>query len=70
MSLANCPVGKGQVLHKHQATLDTFTVLEGEFLIKWNNDGSEELVWKKHDTNSIPSRVCRSFTNIVKEEGP
>ncbi len=44
MSLANCPVGKGPVLHKHQATLDTFTVLEGEFLIKWNNDGSEELV--------------------------
>ena len=69
MTLAKCPVGQGLGLHKHLATFETFTVLEGEFLIKWNDDGSEELVLKKHDTISIPPGVCRSFTNIAKEEG-
>ena len=43
--------------------------LEGEFLIKWNDDGSEELKIKKYDTISIPPGVCRSFTNIGKVEG-
>ena len=43
--------------------------MEEEFLIKWNDDGSEELVLRKHVTISIPPRVCRSFTNIGKEEG-
>ena len=69
MTLAKCPVGQGPGLHNHLATFETFTVLEGEFLIKWNDDGSEELVLKKHDTISIPPGVCRSFTNIGKEEG-
>ena len=68
MTLAKCPVGQGPGLHNHLATFETFTVLEGEFLIKWNDDGSEELILKKHDTISPPG-VCRSFTNIGKEEG-
>ena len=69
MTLAKCPVGQGPGLHNHLATFETFTVLEGEFLIKWNDDGSEKLVLKKHDTISIPPGVCRSFTNIGKEDG-
>ena len=51
------------------STFETFTVLEGEFLIKWNDDGSEELKIQKYDTISIPPGVCRSFTNVGKEEG-
>ena len=46
MTLAKCPVGQGPGLHNHLATFETFTVLEGEFLIKWNDDGSEELILK------------------------
>ena len=41
-------------LHNHLATFETFTVLEGEFLIKWNDDGSEEVSLKKHYINLHP----------------
>ena len=69
ITLAKCPVGQGPGLHNHLATFETFTVLEGEFLIKWNDDGSEELKLNKYDTISIPPGVCRSFTNVGKEDG-
>ena len=69
ITLAKCPAGQGPGLHNHLATFETFTVLEGEFLIKWNDDGSEELSLEKYDTISIPPGVCRSFTNIGKTEG-
>ncbi len=69
ITLAKCPTGQGPGLHNHLATFETFTVLEGEFLIKWNDDGSEELRLNKYDTISIPPGVCRSFTNVGKEEG-
>ena len=69
ITLAKCPVGQGPGLHNHLSTFETFTVLEGEFLIKWNDDGSEELKIQKYDTISIPPGVCRSFTNVGKEEG-
>ena len=49
-------------------TFETFTVLEVEFLFKWNDDGSEKLVLKKHYIISIPTVVRRFFTNIGKEE--
>jgi len=44
-------------------------IFRGEFLITWNDDGSEKLVLKKHDTISIPPGVYRSFTNIGTEDG-
>ena len=69
ITIAKCPVGQGPGLHNHLATYETFTVLEGEFLIRWNDDGSEELKLKKYDTISIPPGVCRSFTNVGKIEG-
>ena len=69
ITLAKCPVGQGPGLHNHLSTFETFTVLEGEFLIKWNDDGSEELKIQKYDTISIPPGVCRSFTNVGNEEG-
>ena len=69
ITIANCPPGQGPGLHNHLATFETFTVLEGEFLISWNDDGSEELTLKQYDTISIPPGVCRSFTNVGKTEG-
>lgn len=69
MTIAKCPPGQGPGLHNHQATFETFTVLKGEFLISWNDDGSEELIIKKFDTISIPPGVCRSFKNISTQDG-
>jgi len=69
MTLAKCPPGQGPGLHNHVATFETFTVLEGKFLIKWNDDGSEELILEKYDTISIPPGVCRSFINVDDKEG-
>lgn len=69
ITIANCPPGQGPGLHNHLATFETLTVLEGEFLISWNDDGSEELKLKQYDTISIPPGVCRLFTNIGKTEG-
>ena len=54
MTLAKRPVVQSPDHHNHLATFETFTVLKGEFLINWNDDGSEELVLKMHDTISIP----------------
>ena len=69
ITLAKCPVGQGPGLHNHLTTFETFTVLDGEFLIRWNDDGAEELKLNKYDTISIPPGVCRSFTNIGNIEG-
>ena len=69
MTLAKCPPGQGPGLHNPVATFETFTVLEGKFLIKWNDDGSEELILEKYDTISIPPGVCRSFINVDDKEG-
>ena len=50
-------------------TFEILIVLEGEFLITWNDDGLEQLVKKNYEIISIPPDVCRSFTNIGKEKG-
>ena len=62
MTLAKCPVGQGPGLHNHLATFETFTVLEGEFLIKWNDDGSEELVLK----NMIQSLYHLVYVDLLQ----
>ena len=69
MTIAKCPPNQGPCLHNHQATFETFTVLNGKFLIAWNDDGSEEIILNELDTISIPPGVCRSFKNISNEEG-
>ena len=43
MTIAKCPQGQGPELHNHISTYETFTVLQGTFLIEWNDDGSESL---------------------------
>lgn len=66
---AVCPPGQGPGLHAHQATFETFTVLEGTFEVTWNDDGSERAVLEKWDTISVPPGVCRAFRNIGAGEG-
>jgi quercetin dioxygenase-like cupin family protein len=69
MTLAVCPPGQGPGLHAHRRTYETFTVLKGEFEVRWNDDGSEREVLRQFDTISFPPGVCRAFRNIGAEEG-
>jgi quercetin dioxygenase-like cupin family protein len=69
MTLAVCPPGQGPGLHSHRQTYETFTVLKGEFEVRWNDDGDERAVLREFDTISFPPGVCRAFRNIGEEEG-
>jgi quercetin dioxygenase-like cupin family protein len=69
MTLAVCPPGTGPSLHAHQQTFETFTVLQGRFEIRWNDDGGESVELDRFDTVSVPPGVCRAFRNISDEEG-
>jgi quercetin dioxygenase-like cupin family protein len=69
MTLAVCPPGQGPGLHSHRQTYETFTVLKGEFEVRWNDDGDESTVLRQFDTISFPPGVCRAFRNVGKEEG-
>jgi quercetin dioxygenase-like cupin family protein len=69
MTLAVCPPGQGPGLHSHRETYETFTVLEGEFEVRWNDDGGEREVLRRFDTISFPPGVCRAFRNIGAEQG-
>lgn len=69
MTLAVCPPGQGPGLHAHRETYETFTVLQGEFEVRWNDDGDEREVLRQFDTVSFPPGVCRAFRNIGAGEG-
>ncbi len=69
MTLAVCPPGQGPGLHSHLATYETFTVLQGRFEVRWNDDGGESAVLEPFDTVSFPPGVCRAFRNIGAGEG-
>ena len=69
MTLAVCPPGQGPGLHSHRKTYETFTVMQGRFEVRWNDDGSGSAVLELYDTISLPPGVCRSFRNIGTDEG-
>lgn len=69
MTLAVCPPGQGPGLHSHRQTYETFTVLQGRFEVRWNDDGSESAVLEKFDTISFPPGICRAFRNVGAGEG-
>src|SRR5687768_8578225 len=69
ITLAVCPPGQGPGLHSHRQTFETFTVLQGEFEVRWNDEGDESAVLRRFDTISFPPGVCRAFRNIGQEEG-
>jgi quercetin dioxygenase-like cupin family protein len=69
MTMAVCPPGTGPSLHAHQQTYETFTVLQGRFEIRWNDDGEHRVELDRFDTISVPPGVCRAFRNISDEEG-
>ena len=69
MTLAKCPPGQGPGLHNHVNTFETFTVLEGQFEVSWNDDGSNNVILERFDTISVPPGVCRSFKNSGDKDG-
>ena len=69
MTLAVCPPGQGPGLHSHRQTYETFTVLQGEFEVRWNDEGDESARLRRFDTISFPPGVCRAFRNVGTEEG-
>jgi quercetin dioxygenase-like cupin family protein len=69
MTLARCPAGQGPGLHNHKDTYETFTVLEGRFEVRWNDQGQDRLELNRLDTLSIPPGVYRAFRNIGDSEG-
>ncbi|MGE3931640.1 MAG: cupin domain-containing protein [Rhodospirillaceae bacterium] len=69
ISYAICPAGQGASLHAHYHSYETFTVMEGRFEFRWNDDGSEGVVLGRLDAISIPPGVCRSFRNVGDGEG-
>ena len=69
MTLAVCPPGQGPGLHSHRQTYETFTVMQGRFEVRWNDDGSGRAVLELYDTVSFPPGVCRAFRNIGDGEG-
>ena len=69
MTLAVCPPGQGPGLHSHLQTYETFTVLQGRFEIRWNDDGGESAILERFDTVCFPPGVCRAFRNVGEEEG-
>lgn len=69
MTLAVCPPGQGPGLHAHRRTYETFTVLQGEFEVSWNDDGAERTTLRRFDTISFPPGVCRAFRNVGSGEG-
>src|SRR5688572_3818192 len=69
MTLAVCPPGQGPGLHSHRQTFETFTVLQGEFEVRWNDQGDESALLRRFDTISFPPGVCRAFRNTGQEEG-
>ncbi len=69
MTLAVCPPGQGPGLHSHRKTYETFTVMQGRFEVRWNDDGSGSALLELYDTISFPPGVCRSFRNVGTGEG-
>jgi mannose-6-phosphate isomerase-like protein (cupin superfamily) len=66
---AICPPGQGASLHAHYHSYETFTVLDGRFEMRWNDDGSEGVILERFDVISVPPGVCRSFRNIGTADG-
>jgi quercetin dioxygenase-like cupin family protein len=69
MTIGVCPPGTGPGLHAHQKTHETFTILQGRFEFRWNDEGEESVVLDRFDTISFPPKINRAFTNVGDEDG-
>ena len=69
ITLAICPPGTGPSLHTHRDTWETFTVLEGSFEFRLNDDAGLMRRLERFDTISVPPRVSRAFRCVGDRKG-
>lgn len=69
MTLGVCPPGTGPGLHAHHKTYETFTILQGRFEFRWNDEGEQRVTLDRFDTISFPPKINRAFTNVGDEDG-
>ncbi|CAM3941212.1 cupin domain-containing protein [Bordetella muralis] len=65
--IAECPPGDKPMLHAHFHTVEHFFCLQGQFRIRWGDEGEHEIVLNPFDMIRVPKAVCRDFTNIGDE---
>ncbi len=64
MNISVLPPSQGPCLHAHNATFETFVVLEGKITFRVGDPGEEEQVTlQRWDSFSCPPEVYRGFTN-------
>ena len=68
MNISVLPPGQGPCLHAHNATFETFIVLDGEIILHIGEPGEEKhLTLGRWDTFSCPPQVFRGFNNASQE---
>lgn len=69
MNISVLPPEQGPCLHAHNASYETFIVLEGDITFHLGEPGKEEhLTLGKWDTFSCPPQVYRGFNNASSEQ--
>lgn len=70
MNISVLPPSQGPCLHAHNASYETFIVLEGEITFHIGEPGGEEhLTLGRWDTFSCPPQVYRGFNNASDSKG-
>lgn len=67
MSVTRCPPMTGPALHIHPDNIENFFCLEGQFRIRWGEDGGRSLLLDKYDMCSVPAGIYRTFENTTDE---
>jgi len=68
MNVSICPPQQGPCLHSHNATYETFLVLDGAFEFSVGDEGQEKIVLNKWDVFSCPPGMYRGFRNIADRD--
>ncbi|MGR8918920.1 MAG: cupin domain-containing protein [Gammaproteobacteria bacterium] len=68
MNISVLPPSQGPCLHAHNATFETFFVLEGEITFRVGENGEESVTLGKWDTFSCPPEAFRGFNNASDTE--
>ena len=67
MSVTRCPPHSGPALHIHPDNIENFFCLEGQFRIRWREEGDRSLILDKYDMCSVPPGIYRTFENTTDE---
>ncbi len=68
VQIARCPPGNGPVMHRHVRTVENFMCLQGEFEVRWGEQGEHQTTLRPFDMISVPPNEYRAFRNIGSED--